>query len=130
MPEVSTTVTVDRSADDVWDVVRDVGALDGWMPMVEACELDGDSRTVTLAGGLGTLVEKILSVEDDDRTLTYTITDGPMAFERYLATWTVVPAGDGADVTWKVDIEPEDFVDLMKGTQEATLAGLKEHLEA
>lgn len=129
MADIRTSVTVARSPDDVWDVVRDVGALDGWMPMVERCTFDGESRTLTLGGGLGEIVEKILDVDDGTRTLTYTITDGPMTFDRYLATWTVVADGDGTGVTWRMEIEPDDLADLMKGTAEATLAALKAHLE-
>lgn len=130
MAEVSGSIDVDASADAAWSLLREVGTLDQWMPMIEACEWDGESRTLTLAGGLGTLVEKVLSVDDDTRTLTYTITEGPFVADHHLATWIVVPDGEGCTVTWTVEAEPQETADLMGSTIPGTLKAVKQHLES
>jgi len=129
MAEVAGSINVEATPDAAWKLIADVGAIDTWMPMIETCEWDGESRTLTLAGGLGTLVEKVLSVDDDTRTLTYTITDGPFVAEKHLATWTVTPAGEGAVVTWTIEAEPQEIADLMGSTIDGTLQAVKNTLE-
>jgi hypothetical protein len=55
--------TVQRSADDVWTVVRDFGEL-SWYPGVERCVLDGNDRTTWKHGSALASIERIL-VDDD-----------------------------------------------------------------
>lgn len=130
MAERSGSITVDCTPDEAWKLVSDAGALDEWMPMIETCEFDGESRRMDLSGGLGTLVEKILEVDDANRVLRYTITEAPFTPEKYVATWTVEPEGDATTVTWTMEVEPDDIADLLGGTIEGALGALKAHLES
>jgi hypothetical protein len=75
------------------------------------------------------IVERQLSRDDEERTLTYGIVDGDMKPEVHRATITVMPAGSGSFVTW--DVETDDaMVEVMQGAYTGALAALKEQLEA
>ena len=43
-------ISIDRSPDDVWKLVRDFGGLADWMPGIESCTVDGDVRTIGMMG--------------------------------------------------------------------------------
>jgi hypothetical protein len=125
MGEARAEITIDRSADDVWAVIGNFGELT-WMPGVETCELDGDDRILGMFGMR--IVERQLSRDDEERTLTYGIVDGDMKPEVHRATITVMPAGSGSFVTW--DVETDDaMVEVMQGAYTGALAALKERLE-
>ena len=126
MGEGRAEITINRSADDVWETVGNFGDVT-WMPGVERSELDGDDRIVETVGMR--LVEHQYSRDDEGRTLTYGIVDGDVQPELHRATITVMPAGSGAFVTW--DVEADDaMVEAMQGAYVGALTALKEQLEA
>jgi Polyketide cyclase / dehydrase and lipid transport len=126
MGEARAEITINRSADDVWETVGNFGDVT-WMPGVERSELDGDDRIVETVGMR--LVEHQYSRDDEGRTLTYGIVAGDVRPELHRATITVMPAGRGSFVTW--DVEADDaMVEAMQGAYVGALTALKEQLEA
>jgi carbon monoxide dehydrogenase subunit G len=126
MGEARAEITIDRPADDVWDVVGNFGDL-LWMPGIESCELDGDDRILGMFGMR--IVERQFARDAEERTLTYGIVDGDMKPEVHRATITVMPAGSGSFVTWDVETD-DNMVEVMQGAYTGALAALKEQLEA
>jgi hypothetical protein len=125
MGEARAEITINRSADDVWETVGNFGEL-AWMPGIETCELDGDDRIIGTFGMR--IVEHQYSRDDENRTLTYGIIDGDVKPEMHRATITVMPAGSGSFVTW--DVEADDaLVEGMQGAYVGALTALKEQLE-
>ena len=125
MGEARAEVTIDRSADDVWEKIGNFGDL-MWMPGIESCELDGDDRILGMFGMR--IVERQLARDDEERTLTYGIVDGDMKPEVHRATITVMPAGSGSFVTWDVETD-DNMVEVMQGAYTGALGALKEQLE-
>jgi len=126
MGEARAEITIDRSADDVWEKIGNFGDL-MWMPGIESCELDGDDRILGMFGMR--IVERQLARDEEERSLTYGIVDGDMKPEVHRATITVMPAGSGSFVTW--DVETDDaMVEVMQGAYTGALTALKEQLEA
>ena len=126
MGEARAEITIDRSADDVWEKIGNFGDL-MWMPGIESCELDGDDRILGMFGMR--IVERQLARDEEGRSLTYGIVEGDMKPEVHRATITVMPAGSGSFVTW--DVETDDaMVEVMQGAYTGALAALKEQLEA
>jgi len=126
MGEARAEITIDRSADDVWEKIGNFGDL-SWMPGIESCELDGDDRILGMFGMR--IVERQLARDEEERSLTYGIVDGDMKPEVHRATITVMPAGSGSFVTW--DVETDDaMVEVMQGAYTGALTALKEQLEA
>jgi hypothetical protein len=126
MGEARAEITIDRSADDVWEKIGNFGDL-MWMPGIESCELDGDDRILGMFGMR--IVERQLARDEEGRSLTYGIVDGDMKPEVHRATITVMPAGSGSFVTW--DVETDDaMVEVMQGAYTGALGALKEQLES
>lgn len=128
MGTATNETTIDRPADDVWKVVADFGALDAWMPGIDACRVEGDERVLSMMGM--EIVERLVRRDDAARTLVYSIIGGGLPVDRHEATITVTPAGDAAShVTWAVEVEPDSLVDVMSGAYRSGLDALKRHVE-
>ena len=125
MGEGRAEITIDRPADDVWEVVGNFGDL-SWMPGIDSCELDGDDRVLGMFGMR--VVEHLYARDDEERSLTYGIVDGDMKPEVHEATITVTPQGDASHVTWDVTTD-DAMVEVMKGAYQGALDGLKSQLE-
>ena len=69
-------VSIERSPDDVWKVVRDFGGLADYMPGIESCTVDGDVRTIGMMGI--EVKEQLRDLDDDTRRITYGIIESPM----------------------------------------------------
>jgi carbon monoxide dehydrogenase subunit G len=127
MGEATVDTTIDKSADDVWAVVRDFGGLANWSPGIESCRVEGDDRIIAMSGM--EITEHLFRLDDDARVLVYGVTAGaPM--EHHRVTITVLPEGDTSKVTWHVDVKPDEMVPFMQDMYGKGLAALKKHCEA
>jgi carbon monoxide dehydrogenase subunit G len=112
--------------EDVWAVAGDFGGI-GWMPGLESVTVDGDKRTVAM-GGME-IVEQLVNRDEDARTLTYAIVEGPVPVDSHEATIAVVPAGDGSRVSYSVTTEPDDAAAFMKDVYAGALKAMKAKIE-
>lgn len=108
-----------------WAVVGNFGGIGDWMPGIESCVVDGDDRVLRLMGM--EITERLQERDDDGRTLSYRIVAG-VPVVNHVATISVVPDGDGARVTWDVEVEPDDMGQLFQTTYQQALEALKGHL--
>jgi hypothetical protein len=115
-------IEIAASADDVWALTGDFGGI-GWMPGIESVAVDGDDRTIVTSGM--TVVERLVARDEDNRTITYKIVEGPVPVDSHEATIAVVPAGDGSRVSWSVTTEPDDAAAFMKDVYAGALKALK-----
>jgi hypothetical protein len=78
MATVRKEIVVDVSIEEVWDAVRDFGALhERLVPgFATDARLEGEDRVVTFFNG-NVLRERLISLNDSDRRLAWTIVDGP-----------------------------------------------------
>jgi carbon monoxide dehydrogenase subunit G len=121
-------VSIERNADDVWKLVREFGSLAEWMPGVETCTVDGDVRTLGMMGMQ--VKERLRSLDDDARTISYSLIESPMDnLESHTATIAIVPQGNGAHVMWDVDVRPDELVGIFVPIYEGSVAELKKKLE-
>lgn len=115
MATVSEDIRISAPAADVWATVRDFGAIDEYVPAVASAELSGTGvgaeRTLTLAEG-GQVVERLESIDDDTRTLRYTIVESPLPVEDYEGHLTVTEMDDSTcEVTWASSFEGDGAPD-------------------
>lgn len=101
--EVTRSESYAASAAALWDLVRDFGGIDKIIPGIESIEVEGEGvgqlRRMP-AGRGGMVVESLDVLDDENRTLTYSIVEGPLPFRDYSATMQVAPEGDGSRLTW------------------------------
>ena len=83
-----------------------------------------------------TIKERLESFDPDARTLSYSIVEGPLPTENYLATIIVSEQGDGCRVDWTATFDLPDGVDesaiapAVAGGYGGALKTLKKELDA
>lgn len=129
MAEGKAEASIARSPDDVWELVREFGGLETWMPGVETCVVDGDVRTIGLMGI--EIKEQLRNLDDAKRSISYSVVESPMGnMESHLATITVEPEGDGSHLTWTVAVTPDDLLGLFVPVYEGSVVEIKKRLES
>ena len=105
MIKVYRSAIIDASADKVWKLARDFNGLPKWHPAIATSEIEGGLpadrvgcvRRFTRRSDGGLLREKLLSLADDTRTLTYNILVSPMPVANYMAGMRFTPITMGGD---------------------------------
>jgi carbon monoxide dehydrogenase subunit G len=129
MADGKAEVSIARSPDEVWKILREFGELAEWMPGIESCRVDGDVRTLQTMGI--EIKEQLRSLDDDARRISYSVVESPMGnLESHLATIGVDPEGTGSRVTWAVEVVPDDLLALFLPVYEGSVVELKKQLEA
>ena len=97
-------------ADKLWEVVRDFGNVN-WIQGVTKYELEGTGPgmfRVFYVGDVPPIRERLESVDEATKTITYTIPEGiPFPVKNYHSTMTVTAAGSGCQLEWKCSSDPD-----------------------
>ena len=129
MASIRREIPIERSADDVWDALRDVGKLHTRLVpgFVVDCRLEPGARVVTFANGM-VARELIVDVDDATRRVAWAVVGGRPTHHN--ASAQALPAGDGAcRVVWIADVLPDELAAGMAGMIEHGLAAMKRTLE-
>jgi hypothetical protein len=142
MPKGFASTVIDAPIDEVWARVRDFNGLPDWHPGIAKSEIEGGKpsdqigcvRSFYLGDG-GHIRETLLAFSDHERSFTYDMQKGPMAWWNYVATMRLRPVTDGSRtyVEWSAefDAKPEDvdgLVDLVtNGVFQGGFDALKAH---
>ena len=130
MASIRRSVIIDRAPEDVWDALRDVGALHTRLVagFVTDCVLDGAARDVTFANGL-TVRELIVDVDDRARRVAWAAVGGNLTHHN--ASAQVVPAAGGkSEVVWIADLLPNEMAPAITGMIDQGLAAMRRTLES
>ena len=129
MASVHEEVLIDRPAAEVWDALRDVGALHTRLApgFVTDCRLEPGARIVTFANGM-VARELIVDVDDASRRLAWAVVGGRLTHHN--ASAQVFDGGAGASrFVWIADFLPDEFAPSIAGMIELGLAAVKRTLE-
>lgn len=121
MTMIRRTFTVTASPDQVWDVLRDIGAVHTRLApgfVTDTVVLAPDKRQVTFAKG-AIVTEQIVSLDDDERRLAYTILE--RAAEHHHASFEVLPADEGATLVWTTDVMRGPVAETFRATMVAAV---------
>lgn len=130
MASIRKEVTVDATPDEVWDAVRDWGALhERLVPgFATDCRVAGDARVVTFFTG-AVMTERIVTVDDAERRLVWSIVDGP--YSHHNGCVQVLEEADGRSrYVWAADLLPDDAAERTNEMMERGTRLAKETLEA
>lgn len=108
MASVRKETVVDASADEVWDALRDWGALHSRFAPGFAVDtrIDGHDRIVKIFNG-AELRERLIDQDDEVRRLVWSIVDGPYTHHNGCAQ--VFAEEDGrARFVWVSDLLPDE----------------------
>jgi hypothetical protein len=111
--------------EDVWDAVRDIGALHTRLVpgFVVDTKLEADARIVTFANGM-TIREPIVAIDEQQRRLVWAATSDQLI--HYNAAAQVMANGDGsATLVWTADFLPHDAAPFIDGMMEQGAAAMR-----
>ena len=99
MTKVFVSAVVDVPIEQVWEKVRDFNGLPQWHPRFSRSHIEdglpgdciGCVRNFDIAGGGGTIRERLLTLSDLDHTFTYCILTSPLPVEGYVAALKLYP---------------------------------------
>ena len=105
MIKVYRSAILNATADKVWKLVRNFNSLPEWHPAIATSQIEdglpadkvGCVRRFTRNSDGGMLREKLLSLADDTRTLTYNILVSPMPVANYMAGMRCTPITHGSN---------------------------------
>ena len=128
MASIHKELEINASAEDVWDAVRDVGAVHTRLArqFVIDTQLDGDSRLVTFANG-EVVRERIVTMDDHARRLVYAVVDWRTTHHN--ASFQVVPGDTGCRLVWITDLLPDSLAALVNGFVEQGCVAIRQTLE-
>jgi hypothetical protein len=109
MAETHVTRTLDTSPDALWRCVRAFGDL-RWIPGGVKAETRGEGvgQERIVDRPHGAVRERLTSLDDGARTLTYTVLEGmPLPVSDYEATMTVSDDGGRGRLSWSGRFEPD-----------------------
>jgi Polyketide cyclase / dehydrase and lipid transport len=147
---VHKTVSIDASADKVWDAAKNFDGLNTWHPAVATDEIvsgtnnkAGAVRLLTLKGG-GTIKEQLISFDSKGRKFRYRILESVLPVSDYTSTFTVKSTGrNKSQATWAGWFKRKDTgahpsakeddktaIDTISGVYQSGLDNLKKIAEA
>ena len=109
MASIHKDIPIDATPADVWDAVRDFGALHTRLVpgFVLDTKLDGDARIVTFASG-NVAREILVDCDDERRRLVYAIANERV--KHYSASVQVLADGVAhSRMIWIVDVLPDEI---------------------
>ena len=147
--KVTETVEINAPPERVWEIIGDFQNM-GWHPAVAKTEGNGENavdatRVVTLQSG-GTIAEKLIKYDADNKRYKYEITDVDvkvLPVKNYSSMLSVKGEGDRSIVEWKgafyrgfmnnnppPELSDEAAIKAVKGVYRGGLDALKDKIEA
>jgi uncharacterized protein YndB with AHSA1/START domain len=121
--------TIDAPPEQVWDALRDWGAVHTRLVpgFVVDTRLDGDDRIVTFFND-AVAREILIDLDEEERRLVWSVVDGPYTHHNGAAQ--VFAEGDGTRFVWTADLLPNEAAAPTDEMMERGIQILKETQEA
>jgi carbon monoxide dehydrogenase subunit G len=128
MASIHREIRIAASPEDVWDALRDVGALHTRLApgFVLDTQLENGARTVTFANGI-TAREVIVDVDDRSRRLVWSASGGRLTHHN--ASAQVFADGEHTRFVWIADLLPHEMAPAIGAMMEQGLAAIRRALE-
>jgi hypothetical protein len=129
MASIHKEILIDARPEDVWDAIRDVGAIHRRLApgFVVDTKLDGDARIVTFGNGL-VARELIVDIGEKGRRLVWSVVGGRMTHHN--ASLQVFAEAEGRSrVVWIADLLPNDLAATIAGMIEQGMGVMRQTLE-
>jgi len=128
MASIREEIFTTARADEVWDAIRDVGALHTRLVpgFVVDTRLEGSVRVVTFGNGM-TVREPIVDLDDRARRLVWSATGGVTT--HYNASVQVFEEGNGSRVVWIADLLPNEAAARVRAMMRQGMEVMKRTLD-
>jgi Polyketide cyclase / dehydrase and lipid transport len=133
MASLRREIWLERTPDEVWEAIRDVGAvherLTRGFVLDTTMEAGPAARVVTFANG-AVVRELIVDVDDDRRRVAYAAVEGPLGLTHHNASFEVVGGPDGRTLlVWITDLLPDDVAPTVEGMMDQGVAAMLRTLD-
>ena len=128
MASIHKDIIIDASPNDVWDAVRDFGAVHQRLVpgFVLDSRLDGDARIVTFSNGT-VARELLVDCDDERRRLVYAVVSERI--KQHSASVLVAPEGNNrCRLTWTVDVLPHEIAPYMNAQMDQAALAMQKAL--
>ena len=116
------------SADDLWNLFSDVTRSD-WVPFAKDILLEDNIRTFVM-DGVGEIKEQIIDLNNEKKTLSYSVIKSPAPLNHHLAKISVLAEAENrVTLIWTSEVEPDHFEQLIKDGMESSITLIKKILE-
>jgi Polyketide cyclase / dehydrase and lipid transport len=133
MASIHRDIPINARAEDVWDAVRDFGAVHRRLAVgfVLDAQLEGDARIVTFANG-NVAREVLVDCDDTRRRLVYAVISERV--KHYNASVQVAADGETqgkacARLIWIVDLLPNDIASYIAGQMDQAALAMQKALD-
>jgi len=118
MARVRKEVVTRAGPDQVWDAIRDIGALHTRLVpgFVTMTRLEPGARIVTFANGV-TVREPIVTLDEAGRRLVWSVKG--LRATHYNSSVEVIADGEATRVVWIADFLPDDLADEIDAAMQA-----------
>ena len=128
MASITKEILIDAPPEEVWDALRDWGAVhERLVPgFVTDARLDGEDRIVTFFSGL-TVRELLVDLDDESRRLVWSVREGP--YTHHDGAAQVFNEGGGTRFVWTADLLPSELAEKTAASMEHGLGIIKTTME-
>jgi uncharacterized protein YndB with AHSA1/START domain len=130
MASIRKEIRIAAPVDQVWDALKDVGALHTRLVpgFVKDTRLEGNTRVVTF-GNDTVMREEIVSIDASRRRVSWAIVG--QQFRHYNgAAWVEADPQGGSRFVWTADLLPDQFAEQVEQMMTAGIRVVKQTLEA
>ena len=130
MASIRQEIRVKATPAQVWDAMRDVGALHTRLVpgFVIDTKLEPGARIVTFGNGV-VAREAIIDVDDAAMRIAWSASGGRLAHHNASAQVFAEPGGGGSRIVWICDLLPNEMRDTIDGMIAQGLAAMKRTLD-
>jgi hypothetical protein len=128
MASIHKNIPIDAHPNEVWDAVRDFGAVHRRLTpgFVLDARLDGDARVVTFANGT-TARELLVDCDEARRRLVYAVISERV--KQHSASVQIIPDGDARTrLVWIVDVLPNDIAPYIDAQMDQAALAMQQAL--
>ncbi|MEP6838411.1 MAG: SRPBCC family protein [Bradyrhizobium sp.] len=129
MASIHKDIPLDATPAEVWDAVRDFGALHTRLVpgFVTDTKLDGDARIVTFASG-NVARELLVGCDDERKRLAYAIAANERV-QHYAGTVQVLAGGaTRCRMIWSVDVLPNEIAPFISAQMDQGVLAMQKKL--
>lgn len=130
MASIRKEIRIDAPAGQIWDALKDVGALHTRLVpgFVTDTKMEGNTRVVTFGNGME-VREEIVSVEPLQRRVAWAVIG--QQFRHYSgAAWVEADPKGGSRFYWTADLLPDELAPQVDQMMTAGIEAVKRTLEA
>ncbi|WP_235298171.1 SRPBCC family protein [Portibacter marinus] len=117
---ISTMHTIKAPSENVWANISKATGVNEWLPVITACQLDGDKRVCLTEQG--EMNETILKVDNTNQVFQYSIDSQPLLpIENVVGTMKVNEKGEQTQLQWDLEftIKDESLFEMVKQAVES-----------